>query len=258
MTDPYETQQPAHDLIEPAEVGRRGCRWVGFAVVGAAIAVVLAALLFIPALRRSSVISARFDCKRNIGRIAVALHDYHDEHGHFPPAFTVDENGRRLHSWRTLLLPYLGEEVFYKSIDLTKPWDDPVHDVIRGVQIPVYWCRSIGGDPTFTTYKGIVGPTAFFANDGSTRTIDDITDSTAQTLAITEVSLDRASHWMDPYNDDGADFLLNLSDDSKLGHTGGVLSAFADGAVRFFSKNASTGMREAVLSIAGGEKADDF
>jgi hypothetical protein len=39
--------------------------------------------------------------------IALALHNYHDVYAAFPPAYTVDENGQRLHSWRTLILPWL-------------------------------------------------------------------------------------------------------------------------------------------------------
>ena len=41
--------------------------------------------------------------------IIVALHNYHDEHGSFPPAYVSDESGRPLYSWRVLILPYLDD-----------------------------------------------------------------------------------------------------------------------------------------------------
>ena len=41
------------------------------------------------------------------GQIQLALSVYADEHGAYPPAFVADASGRRMHSWRALLLPYL-------------------------------------------------------------------------------------------------------------------------------------------------------
>ncbi|MEZ6144785.1 MAG: DUF1559 domain-containing protein [Planctomycetaceae bacterium] len=51
--------------------------------------------------------SRHLQCKNNLKQIMLALHNYHDDFGTFPPAYTVDENGKRMHSWRTLIWPYL-------------------------------------------------------------------------------------------------------------------------------------------------------
>ena len=59
----------------------------------------------------------------NIRNITLALLNYADTHKAFPPAYTVDANGNRLHSWRTLLLPYLDQQSLYESIDFSKPWN---------------------------------------------------------------------------------------------------------------------------------------
>ena len=48
-----------------------------------------------------------------------------------PPAYTVDADGRPLHSWRTLILPYLEQEPLYQTIDLSKPWNDPANAKAR-------------------------------------------------------------------------------------------------------------------------------
>jgi hypothetical protein len=46
-------------------------------------------------------------CINNLKQIGLAMHNYHDAHGCFPPAYIPDENGKPMHSWRVLLLPYL-------------------------------------------------------------------------------------------------------------------------------------------------------
>ncbi|MGL4942981.1 MAG: DUF1559 domain-containing protein [Thermoguttaceae bacterium] len=55
--------------------------------------------------------------------LGVALRSYHAAHGTFPPAYTVNENGEPLHSWRTLILPFLGQNDLYQEICLDEPWD---------------------------------------------------------------------------------------------------------------------------------------
>jgi competence protein ComGC len=63
----------------------------------------------------------RAQCTNNLKQIMLALHNYEQAHGALPPAFTVDANGKPLHSWRTLILPFLGHSSLYATIDLGKP-----------------------------------------------------------------------------------------------------------------------------------------
>lgn len=44
---------------------------------------------------------------QKMSEIGFALQLYRCDHGTFPPPFTVDKNGKPLHSWRVLILPYL-------------------------------------------------------------------------------------------------------------------------------------------------------
>ncbi len=46
-------------------------------------------------------------CNDNLQSIGMALYNYHQEWGHFPPAYLVDEAGQPVHSWRLLLLPFV-------------------------------------------------------------------------------------------------------------------------------------------------------
>jgi hypothetical protein len=62
-------------------------------------------------------------CGDRLARIGVAVRHYFEDHNRFPPLYLTDSNGRRLHSWRVLLLPYLGCEEYHSRIDLAEPWN---------------------------------------------------------------------------------------------------------------------------------------
>src|SRR5262245_2481223 len=49
-------------------------------------------------------------CGINLKQIGLALEQYRDTYRYFPPAYVADANGRPMHSWRVLILPYLGQE----------------------------------------------------------------------------------------------------------------------------------------------------
>ena len=65
---------------------------------------------------------------------------YQTEHGTLPPTFTRDAQGRALHSWRVLVLPYLGEEgkALYAQIHLDEPWDSPFNSQFHEAIPEVY------------------------------------------------------------------------------------------------------------------------
>lgn len=44
---------------------------------------------------------------RNLHNVALALHGYHDIHGHFPPAVLTGPDGETTYSWRVEILPVL-------------------------------------------------------------------------------------------------------------------------------------------------------
>ena len=50
--------------------------------------------------------------------IVMAIEEYKGKNGHYPPAYIADGNGKPLHSWRVLILPFLGYDGLYKSIQL--------------------------------------------------------------------------------------------------------------------------------------------
>ncbi|MDO4574666.1 MAG: DUF1559 domain-containing protein [Planctomycetia bacterium] len=66
----------------------------------------------------------QYDHREKLARIGCAVRLYQSEHGgQLPPAVTTDATGKPLHTWRVLLLPYLGEKALFDQIRLEEPWD---------------------------------------------------------------------------------------------------------------------------------------
>jgi Protein of unknown function (DUF1559) len=66
--------------------------------------------LALPAIRSARSAGHRPPCQSNLHNVVLALLSYENAYHALPPAYTVDANGRPLHSRRTLILPYLEEE----------------------------------------------------------------------------------------------------------------------------------------------------
>ena len=79
----------------------------------------------LPAVAASREAFYRMGCVMREKSIVCALLAYQREHGALPPTFTVDAEGKPLHSWRVLILPYLGEKekALYDEIALDEPWN---------------------------------------------------------------------------------------------------------------------------------------
>lgn len=75
--------------------------------------------------------------RNRLRQIGIAMHNFHDEFGHLPPAAIYGPDGRPWHSWRVLLLPYLEQAPLYDAYRFDEPWDGPnnskLHDRIPEV-----------------------------------------------------------------------------------------------------------------------------
>jgi prepilin-type processing-associated H-X9-DG protein len=236
---------------------RRGVTIVELLVIIAIIAFLIALLL--PATRYSRPAAYRSWCSNNLKGIALALAKYETDHGVLPPAYTVDAQGRPLHSWRTLILPYLEQEPLYASINLSQPWDDPSNGTALAARPSVYMCPTAFADDrgpgNLTTYVACVGPTdRYLLPFGRSRRLDEITDGTDHTLAVIEIPRPAAVPWISPLDATDA-LVLSLGHPNQppLPHTGGFNAAFADGSVRFLKTTTSEAVRRKLLTINGGE-----
>ena len=220
-----------------------------------AILAVLAAL-FLPSIRSSREPTRRSQCKNNLKQIGLALHNYHDTYQAFPPAYTVDAQGKPLHSWRTLILPFAEQQALYDKIDLSKPWDDPANAEALKTCPNFYRCPSTNGPSEQATYLAIAGPEGCLSTTHP-RPISEITDGTSNTLMVVEVPMANAVPWMSPQDADET-LLPSFGEKTLRQHTGGLHGVLADGAVRFLSAKLPPATWKGLCTVAGHEPLGEF
>jgi len=192
--------------------------------------------------------------KTNHKQIALGLHNFHDRHARFPPQRLVDEQGTPLHSWRVLILPYLGEEQLYKQFRLDEPWDSD-HNMKLAGQIPAF-LRS----PDDSAEMTAAGKTRFVApltddsmlgHRGDSARIRDIIDGTSNTLMAVQTTPENAVIWTKP------DDLVLTSDrpvfEQIAGDADGFTACTCDGAAHYIDRNFTEETLRTMLSMAGGE-----
>lgn len=131
-----------------------GCGAVLLIVAGLGYGVFWPAYLDALRASRRMVSQSRFDQMR------LAFFNYHDVHGTFPPSFIPDENGKPMHSWRVLILPFLSEESLWEQYDFDKSWDHP-HNLKVAQTMPQWYVSPFSPeelDQGLTPYLAITGP----------------------------------------------------------------------------------------------------
>lgn len=223
--------------------------------LGVILLIVFVVVLLLPATSQRDA-SPRTQCRNNLKQIGLALHIYHDIYKAFPPAYAVDGTGNRLHSWRTLILPYLDRQKLYETIALSKPWNDPFNAVAYQTAIPAFKCPyDLTATPS-TTHLTIVTPDSVLRPVQSCK-IADITDGLSHTLMIVEVIQQKAVHWMAPVDLD--ELMLRSKDATKKkSHSGDRHALFVDGSARFLSDKMPYEQLHALSTVNCGEIVGDF
>jgi prepilin-type processing-associated H-X9-DG protein len=210
----------------------------------------LAALL-LPAVQAAREAARRMQSSNNLKQIALALHNYHDVNGTFPPAVVTDADDKPLYSGRVLLLPYMEQAALYDQFDKSKAWDSPENSALSKTIIPVFRDpSSLNPPPGQTDYLFVTGKGTVF-EAGTTTKFMDVTDGTSNTMIVVEVK-NSGINWAEPRD-------LDISQPMSLpagNHPGGNNVAFADGSVRFISKAAAASDIRAAATKAGDEPAN--
>lgn len=207
-------------------------------------------------IRAAHEAARRMQCTNNLKQIMIAFHNYHDTNGSFPPAFTVDDNGKPLHSWRVLILPYMEQKALYDSIKLDEPWNSEHNKKFHDMMPPIYRCPSctLWNEKRETTYCMVVGEDTLGKTDGNGIKLRQITDGTSNTIGVLERKTSEC--WMAPVDITQKDTYFGINRrHNGIGseHTEGVNAAYCDGSVRFISETIDLDVLKAILSIAGGE-----
>ncbi len=145
-------------------------------------------------------------CIQHLKRISLALENYHQEYGCFPPLYLEDDAGNPAHSWRVLILPYAGYDHVYSRYDFSEPWNGPHNSALaREIErdypdIAENFCcpSDETNDTGETNYVAIVWPDAV-QNQGETPADDPAIQRSLPQLQFPIVEIkDSGIHWMEP------------------------------------------------------------
>lgn len=219
----------------------RGFTLIELLVVIAIIAVLIALLL--PAVQQAREAARRSQCKNNLKQLGLALHNYESTHTVFPPSSTsglgeiaayydqASSDARmphvHLHSFLSLILPYMDGATIYNKLNYNISSMDPVNRDIGSTPIPTFQCPSYNGSPVAIDdmYVNTIGHNRYAnrnyvamggdfilelapASSGGTpsrgiifprskTTFRDITDGASNTIMLVESREERVSAWVD-------------------------------------------------------------
>lgn len=215
----------------------------------ATIGVLIALLL--PAVQAAREAARRVSSTNNLKQIGLALLNYEQANNTFPPAYSVDKNGKPLLSWRVLILPYLDHQGLYKQFHLDESWDSDHNKTLINKMPDIFRSpnsKLVGqGKANYLTPRNAK---SIFPGKEAIR-LAKICDGTSNTILTLEVPDDSAVIWTKP-----DDFQYDESNPLKglTGmRSGGFHAGFADGSVRFISSTIDLTILKALFTRAGGE-----
>ena len=165
----------------------------------------------------------------NMRQLQLAVLNYEAANGSFPPAYSTDENGKPLLSWRVHVLPYLEQSKLYEQFHLDEPWDSPHNKTLITSMPGVFDNLSAVVDEGQTTFLGAGGKAGVFSGEKGTK-LGMITDGTSNTISILDVNSENAVTWTAPedFNPDEVKDIVGATTGNWPGTQ--VIVMFGDGS----------------------------
>ena len=153
-----------------------------------------------PAVTNARRAAQRSTCSSRMYQLTFALLSYQDDYGQLPPAYIADAQGRPMHSWRVLILPYMEEQALYNRYDFSEPWDGPNNSKLLAEMPRSYSCsthqNSSGAHRQCTSYVAVVGDGTLWPGAES-RKLDDERQPASNAVLLVEDSSAQIP-WLEP------------------------------------------------------------
>ena len=157
--------------MHPIVSARRGFTLIELLVVVTIIALLIAILL--PTVQAAREATHKTKCQNNLHQLGIALHNYHDVWGSFPPAcnefawgkltpaqkvnwWNGNEAGMTNEfapNWVISILPHIEERELYRQYDFKSRNTDSVNNPVVSRDLPVMRCPSDTGFGNEVAYK---------------------------------------------------------------------------------------------------------
>jgi len=207
---------------------------------------ILIAMLF-PTLFHSSEGRVRTENSNQTRQLVLAVLNYESDHSHLPPAYIADENGKPMHSWRVLILPYLDQQSLFDQYDFDEPWDGPNNaklvNQLHEDLFDAWWDDKANG---LTCFKLVTGEGTAFER-GQTIKLDEISGGASNKIMIVYDN-SKPVNWMAP-EDIAIDDAIELFDSKNKNMTGRIVveSKFSKETTYF----SNIGMFDGTVESAG-------
>lgn len=220
--------------------------YIGTLLVSAGVA--------LPGIQKMRNAASIQQSQNNLKQIALAMHNYHDTYGTFPPAAICDKKGKKLLSWRVAILPFIEQDNVYKLFKLDEPWDSEANKKAGAVMIKMYMDPRLPNTTGNTHYKVFVGKETPF-DWLQSKKINEITDGTSNTIMV--IAAGEAVPWAKP-DDFEFDPEKALPDLTKPFPE--LLMAFCDGSVRRINPKLKDfdKIMKAIIGCSDGIVTPDF
>ncbi len=224
----------------------------GFALLLVAGCVLVPVALLLPAIQAARDAARMAQCVNNMKQVSVALRMYEEAHGAYPPAVVTDENGKPMHSWRVLILPYLERQDLYQRYDMSEPWNGPNNSKLLAEMPSAFKCPAAGDHaPGETGIQVITGEETMFPPTGGVRR-SDVKDGESNTILLIEAGKTPVK-WLEPSD---FDFSRLEQGETPQGEHRHLILGTADMSILRVDRNADPNVLKELATRAGSEAVD--
>lgn len=148
----------------------------------------LCAIVGVPLVRQLQRDASNLNSRGRLCQLVLAMRNYESDFGSLPPACVYDKQGRPMHSWRVLLLPYLELQTIYEQYEFDSSWNSDANAALAA-------SLRDGAPMFFRSPKNSNGPTT---STDYVMVLDSHESSRVSDRVLLIEMSNSETHWMEP------------------------------------------------------------